>query len=216
MKLFIGIPTGDFGRYNDFNDCLDKLIKPSDYIIHRAMGPSIAKNRNIIIRLAMQNHCSHLLFLDDDMIFKPDLVIKLLSHDKDVVTAHCKIRYPPFKSVLVKGINFNNDLVLYDLKPGEKGLLKIWASGLACTLINCSILEKFIQYTSIGQLHPDELSEDITFYIELERAGFEAYCDLDCHVGHHINAVIWPDGRISVNNSEIGQLKEEISCLPTM
>jgi hypothetical protein len=214
MKLFIGIPTGDFGRYNDFNDCLDKLIKPDNTIIYRAQSNSIAKNRNIIIRLAQQSNCTHLLFLDDDMVFKPDLFVKLLSHDKDVVTGHCLMRYPPFKSVLVKGINFNNDLELYDLKQDDKGLIKIWASGLACSLINLRVFENFKQYCSIGWLHHDELSEDISFYFQLHEAGFDSYCDLDCHVGHHINSVAWPDGKITVLNQTVGYIEEKL-CFPT-
>ncbi len=210
MKLFIGIPSGDFGRYNDFNTCLDKLGKPNDIIIHRAIGASVARNRNSIIRLAMQNQCDYLLFLDDDMVFNPDLFYQLFSHNKEVVTAHCLIRYPPFKSALVDGINLNNDLILHDLKPEEKGLIKIWAAGLACTLINCRVLEKFEQYTSIGWLHHDELSEDISFYMQLHEAGFDSYCDLDCHVGHHINSVIWPDGKIIVNNYICGEIQNAI------
>ena len=201
MKLFIGIPTGDLGRYNDFNNCLEKLEKPEGTIVYRSQNASVAKNRNIIIRLALQNHCTHILFLDDDMVFKPDLFNQLYAHNVDVVTAHCLIRYPPFKSVLVDSINLNNDLVLHDLKPEEEGLIKIWASGLACTLINCKVFERFSEYTSIGWLHHDELSEDISFYMRLHEVGFESYCDLDCHVGHHINSVIWPDGKITVGDT---------------
>jgi len=203
MKLFIGIPCSDLGRYRDFDNCLQKLIKPDDTITHYQPGASIAKNRNIIIRLAMQSNCTHILFLDDDMVFDTDLIVRLISHDVDVVTAHCLIRYPPFQSVLIDGFDLANNLIVHNLLPGESGLIKIWASGLACTLINCKILEKFSEYTSIGFLHHDELSEDISFYMRLHEAGYDSYCDLNCHVGHHINAVIWPGGKITVNNQEI-------------
>ena len=206
MKLFIGIPTSDNGRYRDFDNCLQKLDVPSDTIIHYQSGASIAKNRNIIIRLAMQAKCTHLLFLDDDMVFESDLFARLNAHDKYIVTAHCKIRYPPFASVLVDGFDFGNNLILHKLQPHEKGLIKIWASGLACTLIKCEILEKFEEYCAIGFLHHDELSEDISFYMRAHDAGYDSYCDLDTYVGHHTSAVIWPDGRITVNNQEIGML----------
>lgn len=207
MKLFIGIPCSDTGRYRDFDNCLQKLVKPDDFIVHYQPGASIAKNRNIIIRLAMQSNCTHLLFLDDDMIFEPDLIVRLMAHDVDVVSAHCAIRYPDmegkFKSVLIDSFNLNNDLVWHKL-TNEKGLIPIWASGLACTLIKCEILNKFEEYCAIGFLHHDELSEDISFYMRLHEAGYDSYCDLDCHVGHHTNAVIWPNGKITVNNQEIG------------
>lgn len=203
MKLFIGVPCSDLGRYRDFDNCLQKLVKPDDTIIHYQSGASIAKNRNIIIRLAMQNNCTHLLFLDDDMVFEPDLFVQLLAHNVDVVSAHCLIRYPPFKSALVDGFDFGNNLILHDLKLNETGLIPIWATGLAAVLIRCEILEKFVEYTAMGFLHHDETSEDISFYMRLHEAGYNSYCDLDCHVGHHINSVIWPGGKITVNNQEI-------------
>lgn len=208
-KIFIGIPVNDNMRFHDFNDCLDAMIKPPGTYIKRVPGGSIAKNRNTIIRLAMQEDYTHILFLDDDMVFHPDLLERLLSHNKDVVTANCLMRCFPFKPVIFNGINFNNDLEFRDI-VNEKGLIKILASGLAATLIKCNILEKFAQYTSVGWLHPDELNEDISFYIELKRAGFEAYCDLDCHVGHHVNSVIWPNGKITVYNRLLGVLKNDI------
>ena len=202
-KVLIGIPTSDNARFHDFYDCLDKLIKPGGTEIYRP-GYGVAKNRNVIIRKALAEGFSHILFLDDDMVFDCELLARLLAHQKHVVSGYCLIRYPFFIPVLFDGINLNNDLIPHKL-TNEKGLIKIWASGLACTLINTEVFDKFVNDTflSIGFLKSDELSEDISFYIQLEAAGYEAYCDLDCHVGHHINAVIWPDGKIRVNGIEV-------------
>lgn len=205
MKLFIGIPCSDFGRYNDFNDCLDNLIKPDNTIVKRWYGSSVAQNRNILIKLALQENCTHLLFLDDDMIFNSDLIVRLLAHEKDVVTGYCSIRYPPFKTVLIDGFDLGNNLIWHNLLPNEQGLIKIWASGLACALINLEVVKTFSEFTSIGFLHHDELSEDISFFMRLHKAGYDSYCDLDCHVGHHFNGVIWPDGKITLNNQLVGE-----------
>lgn len=208
-KILIGIPTSDNARFHDFYDCLERLEKPFRTEIYRP-SYGIAKNRNIIIRKALADDFTHILFLDDDMVFGPNLLIQLLSHNKDVVNGLCLTRFPFFTPVLFDGINLNNDLVPHKLRENERGLIKIWASGLACTLINTKVFKNFIgdTFLSIGFLHPDELSEDISFYIQLESLGYEAYCDLNCHVGHHINAVIWPGGKITVNNLPCGWKEE--------
>lgn len=205
MKILIGVPTSGSSRYSDFEDCLDALIIPEGCTIikRRVPGGSVAKNRNIIIRIALQESCDYLLFLDDDMIFNPNLLTTLLSHNVSVVSGHCLIRYPPFRSSIIDRFNYNNDLVFHDV-TGQKGLIQIWATGLACTLLDCKVLGKLNQYTSIGWLHHDELSEDISLFIQLHEINVDTYCDLDCHVGHHINAVLWPNKTITQGIQKVG------------
>lgn len=208
MKILIGVPTSGYGRYIDFENCLDSLILPEGFTLDkfRCPGGSVAKNRNIIIREAIQKSYDYLMFLDDDMIFESNLISQLLSHNKNVVTAHCLIRYPPFRAVIIEKLNLNNDLVFSDVTD-KTGLIEIpFAGTLACTLINCKILYKMEQYTTIGWLHSDELSEDISFYVELMKIGEKAYCDLDCHVGHHIISTVWPDRTIRMGYNKIAKV----------
>ena len=47
---------------------------------------SPAHGRNLIVEAAKEFNCTHILFVDDDMAYKPESLEQLLSHDLDIVT----------------------------------------------------------------------------------------------------------------------------------
>ena len=57
----------------------------------------IARNRNIIAQTAKDMGSTHVLMIDSDMAFPPDLLLKLLSHDKDIVGVPYPRRSPPYE-----------------------------------------------------------------------------------------------------------------------
>ena len=65
--------------------------REKEYKIHlNTMGNEslITRARNTMVSQFLDNeHCTHLLFVDSDIAFQPELVTKLLNFDKDVVTA---------------------------------------------------------------------------------------------------------------------------------
>jgi hypothetical protein len=45
----------------------------------------ISRARNILVSYFLNSKCSHLLFIDGDLEFKVEDVLKLYAHDKDIV-----------------------------------------------------------------------------------------------------------------------------------
>lgn len=56
----------------------------------------ISRGRNVCATAFLKSDCTHLMFIDSDIIFKPDDVLKLILHKKEIITG----LYP------VKTINF--------------------------------------------------------------------------------------------------------------
>jgi hypothetical protein len=47
-------------------------------------------------------------------------------------------------------------------------------------------------YWTLGQIAADEWGDDLDFCRRVRAAGFDIWCDLDCPVGHKIQATLWP------------------------
>ena len=62
-------------------------------------GSMVTKNRNDCVDIALKNECDFVLWIDSDMIFPPDALMRLMSHGKDIVGAtYCK-RVPPYETL---------------------------------------------------------------------------------------------------------------------
>ena len=131
-----------------------------------------------------------LLMIDDDHVFAPDLLTRLLSHEKDIVAALCLRRDEPygpfcFEKEPTPGVYQPVNLHLH----GPDELLKVRAVGTGAMLIRRQVFEKIADpWFTIT----DSSGEDMRFCAEASRNGFEIYCDLGARIGHLTTAVVWP------------------------
>src|SRR5215475_3588790 len=49
------------------------------------IGCYIHNNRNMLVDLALNEECTHLLQVDSDLMFPPDAIRKLIAHNVDIV-----------------------------------------------------------------------------------------------------------------------------------
>lgn len=194
MKLMIGIPTGEFSRRADFYDYYNALEKPEGTLVMVPHGPSPAKNRNLIISKALENNCSHVFFLDDDMAFASDALTKLLIHSgKDVVTGLYLMRtYPHYPVLFDKA--YEDGKCRFMLLKDKTGLIEIVNCGLGFCLIRTEVFKKLsAPWITLGEIEKDEWCDDVSFFNRVRNAGFKLYCDLDIQSGHMNSITIWPD-----------------------
>jgi hypothetical protein len=79
-KVLIAVPTLEYARRADFYDyinMIDKNIPNCEVGQTFAHGQSPARNRNTMIEIALKNNFTHMLFLDDDVVPRPDIIKKL-------------------------------------------------------------------------------------------------------------------------------------------
>ena len=101
MKIAIGITTAGFIKSRTAFSLLN-MLKGMDYEPLFKEGPNQPLNREIIAETAIMLNCSHLLFVDSDMVFDKDALNRLLKRDKDIIGVHYNMRRFPLQTT-VKG-----------------------------------------------------------------------------------------------------------------
>ncbi len=194
LKIMIAVPTQEMARRADFYDYFNMLQKPEGTVCTFAHGQSPARNRNIMIRQALENECTHILFLDDDMAFKPNLLEQLLSHGKDIVSGLYLMRNYPHFPVMFDASYDDGRCKFSFLDNGRTGLVEAVNFGLGACLIKTDVFKNMPDpWITLGELDKDHWCDDIAFFNRARKAGYKLYIDLDCPVGHMMSAIIWPD-----------------------
>lgn len=184
MKLAIGIPLSWNYVPSDFFDSCMVLNKCGAEVIRASSGP-IQEMRNNIAMQALGMDCTHLIFLDADMVYPPDTITKLLSHDKDIVGALTFRRWPDFEPLLFTGEPYKMTLI----DPIPEGLVKVTATGTGCLMINTKVLE-VIKYPWFEFGRTDDkkpVGEDINFCYKAGEAGFDVFVDTTVKTEHLCN-----------------------------
>lgn len=193
-KVLIGVPTGEIPRRVDFYDYMAVLQMPEGTMRMSPHGSSPAKNRNIIIEQAFENNCTHVLFVDDDMAFKPNSLMQLLEHDLDIVSGlYLRREYPHQPLIFDYADEQGRQLYSY-LNGDEPRLKKVVGAGFGFVLIKTHVFEAMEKpWVRLGELNPQEWCDDIGFFNRVRAAGFDIYCDMECRVGHIGSMIIWPN-----------------------
>jgi len=192
-KVLIAIPTGEYGRRADFYDYFNALEKPEGTLCTFSHGQSPAKSRNIMIRIALENDASHILFIDDDMSFPISGLKTLLAHDKDIVSGLYLLRNYPHFPVMFDEWYPDGRCKYSFLSKDKKGLQKVVNIGLGFCLIKTDVFRKLEDpWITLGAYEKDNWCDDIHFFNKAREAGFELYTDLDVRCGHMLSAIITP------------------------
>lgn len=212
MKVLVGLSTGEHIRRAEFLPSFLALERPDGSLMATVHGQSPATSRNIIIDQAIETGCTHILFVDDDMILQTDTLTKLLSHDKDIVSALYLLRsFPHYPAFFDEAYETGDCKFSFLNDYKNERLVKGVNCGLGCVLIKTSIfshLEK--PYVRLGEIKKDGWCDDVGFFNRCRKAGFEIYCDLEATVGHMHGITIWPKKvdnlwltRYAVNNGNV-------------
>lgn len=124
--------------------------KDDKFIYYCPRRTSIDNMRNFAVKLALEQECDYLFFIDDDMMLHEDTFKSLYEANKDVVMAHTFIRGYPYPPMCFKDPNPDPKAILTSLPHfkeyknyiDENGLFEVDAIGCACVLIKCDLLKK--------------------------------------------------------------------------
>lgn len=192
-KIFFAIPTGRMAIDPRFYGHFLALKKPAGSIASFANGQSPARNRNVLIEQAILSNCTHILFLDDDVILPPDAVDSLLSHDKDIVSALYLMREYPHQPIIFGSAAEDGSVIHKYPTDDECSLIEIVACGLGACLINLNIFKRLEKpYIRLGELEIDQWCDDIGFFKRVREAHIKIYCDLSVQAGHYSTVTILP------------------------
>jgi hypothetical protein len=148
---------------------LTALSQP--HILISTKGFNTAENRTWLTVQAINANCTHILFVDDDMIYPEDTLEKLLAHDKDIIGGLYKTRY-------------ENPEYLIENKR-EDGTCD--ALGGGCLLVKTSVFRIIKQPWFNYEYHENgmvKMSNDWWFCRQARNAGFKIHYDESLDIKH--------------------------------
>jgi hypothetical protein len=189
----IGVISSDLARYSDFCLAMSILAKPDDTRIIWTKTTDVVGNCNTICRRMIGEW---VWLMGDDHVFNPDILLRLLEHDVDIVVPLVFTRTPPYKPVVMKaphGFDEHGHLEYEVAWLPESGLHEVYAAGSAGMLIRRHVLEAMADpwFATDGK----GLNEDFAFCRRAREAGATIYCDVDVQMGHIAPHTIWPEHR---------------------
>ncbi len=196
MNIAICIPARDtvhtaFTR--SLCNLTNRLVKKSiNFDVHFVMSSVICDARTQLVEIALQKNHTHILWLDTDMHFPPNVLEKLLAHSKDIVACNYSTRYTPHRPVAFLDKN-NIDKRLTE----GTGLHKVWAVGMGCMLVDIEIYKKLPPpwFDHIyNKIEKNYSGEDVSFCDYVNNNGYEIYVDSDisskvAHIGIGIHTL---------------------------
>lgn len=196
IKLGIGLPLVDQKVYVHFLDSFVRLQKPDNWVYLRPEFPSlnIASVRNAIVRQAQENGVTHLLMMDTDQTYEPNIIGNLLGdmvkNDIMVLGGRVHRRYPPYDPILYKLDKELNKYYLVDDKEwSQNELVEVEATGGGCLLINMELFDK-IEYPWFKEVPAEEsdtgtvIGEDIYFCKKVREKEIKIFVNTKVKIGH--------------------------------
>ncbi|MCR4281849.1 MAG: hypothetical protein NUV72_02305 [Bauldia sp.] len=195
--------SGDLTRYALSMQCLMGLKAPAgsvgvdgdpeNSVLTWNCGVLIARSINTGFQAVLDNpKLQWAWIMGDDHTYEPDIILKLLEHEKDAIVPLCLNRMPPLDPTIVEHdhqptgrMKYLEDLPdggLYKLRPEE-------TCGDAGLLIRRNVLEAIGSDWYERKKSGAHAAEDQEFIQRVKDAGFDVWVDLDTVLGHigHVN-----------------------------
>lgn len=178
-KIGIALPTNRGLKPKTLQSLLELIVyRPYAYeILISTEGFTTAENRTWLTAQLIKKGCTHIFFVDDDMIYEENTLEKLLSHDKDIVGAKYANR---------RG---DGDVIEYFDEPIEGDLVKVKSLGGGCVLIKSEVFKKIPQPWFWYKIAPSgavTMSHDWYFCEKARENSFDVWCDMSIsplHIG---------------------------------
>lgn len=194
MKLLIGVPTLDYINA-EFAKCLTALlIKLKDERVNFELmiesGTLVYFARERIAHKAINEGFSHVLWLDSDMIFSPEILDDLMFCGKEFVTGIYHARRKGYASCIFKSIELNG-IERFETYPTET--FEIAGCGFGCCLTEVGMLTTICLNCGTCFTPLQSLGEDIAFCKRAKDMGYKIWCEPSVVCGHVGHITIYPE-----------------------
>lgn len=187
----VGVVSQELARFSQFWIAFMALVRPASTRFVFPQGMDVNANYNRLI----QNFSGEWLWImGDDHTFLPDVLMRLLAHEVDVVVPLCLKRHAPFDPVVYSGedgVDEESGLVRNVVaRLPEKGLVEVHAAGSAGMLVRRHVFEALDQ--PIFETTNGYQNEDLMFCKKVREAGFKIWCDVETTIGHIGTFTVYP------------------------
>ena len=187
-RILIAIPTARNIEAETFKSIYD-LIEPENCQItfQYFYGYNVDQVRNLIADWVVKGY-DYLFSVDSDIAFTPDTLVKLVAHDKDVVSGLYIQRKPGQHILEVYEHNATGGVsnIPY-AKIKDRGLVEIAGCGFGCVLVKAEVMKsigypQFKYYSALD--HRNTVSEDVDFCRKALGKGFKIWADTSIQCRH--------------------------------
>ena len=195
MKLLIAVPTLDFVHVDFMRSLIDLTNKLKDdgvtFEVCVVSGTLVYVARDKLACKAINEEFTHVLWLDSDMVFRPEIFEDLRDTGKKFVCGVYHARRPGFMSCIFKECADLNKLERFTEYPRDT--FEIGGCGFACVLVSVEIL-KAVQMRFKTCFCPlKDFGEDIAFCNRARELGFRLWCEPTVRLGHIGHIAVWPE-----------------------
>lgn len=188
MKTLIAVPCMDQVPAL-FCGSLAQMQKPENCFFAMKIGSLIYAARNDLATMALQSECDYVFWLDADMVFKPDTLIRMMDtlqkNDLDILTGLYFRRVPPYTPVLFDKLDMSGDVCDWsEFKEIPEGLFEVGGCGFGCVLMKTDVF--FDVQSKHGNMFAPIANngEDIAFCWRARDCGYKIVCDPSVICGH--------------------------------
>lgn len=160
----------------------------------------LVASRQYLMAAAIADGCTHVLFLDDDMHFPKDTLVRLMLHDKPIVGVNCTTKTHPVMHIA-------HDLEGNRIDSREKtGLQQVQHIGFAVALIDLEIPKQMERPLFMMDWIPGVegfCGEDVYFCAKAAHLDAEIFVDHDLsHEVLHLGKQLFGPGMIGMEKPE--------------
>ena len=192
-SILIAVPCMEM-VYANFMCCLMELQKPENTKYTAIKSSLIYNARNEITKMAIDQEFDRVLWLDSDMIFAPDSLIKLnerMDEDKDFVSGLYFSRMEPIEPVIYKDVwwklrdenTIDTGTYKYYDYPKES-IFQIAGSGFGIVMTSVDMLKAVTKEYGAAFTPMIGMGEDLSFCWRATQLGYKLYCDSSIKCGH--------------------------------
>ena len=157
-------------------------------------GSLVYDSRNILTNLAIKGNFDAVLWVDSDMVFGRDTLLKLaarIEEGRDYVSAIAFRRRPPYIPVIYSQIAVLQDedgrdlptLTAYEDYP-DNAIFDVAGSGFGCVMTTIKLLKEVRDRFGLPFSPRLMFGEDVSFCMCAQEVGATLYCDSSIKVKH--------------------------------
>ena len=214
-KIYIAMACYDSVKINTMLS-VTRLVKEFtkaglEWQIETVKSPYVSKARNALTALFLRSKYDYLLFIDADVEFNPEAVIRMLVTKKDIILTPYRVKFPQDVNFTKYSVSFPDDKNvtilpgdLVEISEGPAGLMLIHRKVFEFLMDSCPRLK--IQHPFKKESDPylynfwdttfdmDQglwRGEDISFCRLARDYGFKIYANIKSRTTHH-GSYGWP------------------------
>lgn len=183
MKLMIAVPTTDFVHVEFMKSLVElnaHLIRQGVDVSVRIMsGTLVYIARNRLALEAIEGGYTHVLWLDSDMTFGPDILDDLMFCGHEMVCGAFVSRRPNYSACIYTSLHPVERVEDFGAEP-----FRVAGCGFACVLTSVELLKAVYNQFATTFQPTALLGEDLAFCERVNSIGKEIWCEPTVRPGH--------------------------------